>query len=145
MPRGAKKLLKLLQSLFATIKNAPDAAFLAVPNVQRAIGGLRHPVGPGVRVGRIHQRRLAREAAREYLERPRWLPIRERLEGDIVAILRHRCPIPGTVKSDERAALILFGELLAGIEHNIHRRPMGGEGGGGRRKRATAVRGLAVS
>src|SRR5579863_7748597 len=62
------------ESLPAII-DVPDTALLAVPNVQRPIGCLRHSIGSRDSIGRVHQRSLPREPAREYLEITRRLPV----------------------------------------------------------------------
>src|SRR5580698_5143001 len=47
----------------AAIENAPNLTLLAVSDVNGAIRGLSYAVGAGHRVGRTHERLLAREAA----------------------------------------------------------------------------------
>ena len=119
---------KTSRRLLSAIVDVPDPALLAIANVQRSIGSLRHSIGAECGVGRVHQWRLAGETGREDFEVAGRLATRERLEGHVVAILRHGCAIPRSVKGDEYAALILLRELLAAIEGEIHGRPVGREG-----------------
>src|ERR1700722_11252983 len=132
-------------ALFRAIENVPDAARLAIANVQRAIGRFGYAVRPRHGVVGIHQRSFAGKSAREYLEVASRLSAREGLERHVIAGLRQRRAVPGSVKCDERAALVFLGKFLAGIEHDVHRRPMRGEGCNGSREGAATVRGLAVS
>src|ERR1700682_3563461 len=53
--------------------------------------------------------------------------IDKRLEHDVVAALRPRSSVPGTVKCDEGAALIGFGEGRAEVDLHVVGRPMRGK------------------
>src|ERR1700733_186343 len=64
----SKRKERGVNALFSAIVNVPDAALLAVADVQRAIGGLRHSVRPRHGVVGIHQRGFTGKTAREYLE-----------------------------------------------------------------------------
>src|SRR5215471_19954292 len=54
---------------------------------------------------------------------------RQRLKHDVVTALRIGRAIPGAVECNERAAAVMLGEALAGVDHEIVRRPVGGERG----------------
>ena len=58
---------------------------------------------------------------------PNWtgrLPVRERLENDVVALLRHGRAIPGSMKGDERSAAVGRGKFGPMIDHQIVWRPV---------------------
>src|SRR6195256_548457 len=127
------------------VHHAPDFAFLAVADVKRPVGRLRDAVGACRGVVRVHQRLLAGESACKDLEGAGRLLARERLERDVVAVLRDRRParvlteaIPRTVERDERAALIFLRELIAAVEREVNRRPVRGERGARGRERPPA-------
>src|ERR1700679_2652327 len=52
----------------------------------------------------------------------------QRLEDDIVAALRVRCPIPRPVEGDEYAVAVVLGELLLVVQSHRVRCPMRREG-----------------
>src|SRR5215471_11110606 len=54
---------------------------------------------------------------------------RQRLKHDVVTALRIGRAIPGAVECNERAAAVMLGEALAGVDHEIVRRPVGGKRG----------------
>src|ERR1700733_15105810 len=101
--------------LFATVKDMPDLSVLAVGDKKSAIGSFRHTVGAGQCVVRIYQWVLAGEPAGEDLKLARGLAAGEWLEGYVRRRLWQRGPVPGTMKSDKRTALVARGKLAAGI------------------------------
>src|SRR5262245_61668456 len=106
------------------VEDSPDFSLVAVRDVQRSVRRLRDAVR--TILGRFARVRAA-EAVAEDLEVARRLPARERLEDDVVAVLRKRPTIPGSVERDERAALIFLRELRGGVEDHVDRRVVCGE------------------
>src|SRR5262249_6522450 len=109
---------------YPLIDDAPDATFLALGDVQRAVGALRDAIGAIGRLVRAPRRGRPGEIVGEHLELSRRLPAGERLEGDVVAVLIGGRAVPGAVERDERAALVLLRQHRARVEHQIDRRPV---------------------
>src|SRR5258707_9625228 len=106
------------------INHTPDTALLAVGDVERSVGTLRHTVRPEDSGVRFHQRRFSGKAIGENLEIAGRLAVCKRLECDVVTILRHGRPIPGSMESDEGSVAIVGGKLVSRVEHEIDRSPM---------------------
>src|SRR5262249_11866709 len=69
------------------------------------------------------------EAIGEYLERAASLLTAQRLEHDVVPLLRFRESVPGTVERDERPVLVSRREQRTRVEHETVRCPVRGEDG----------------
>src|SRR3954453_11030851 len=103
---GKKRTTRMV--LFPRVDDPPDFALDALGDVQRAVRRLRDAVGARRRVELLLDRSGARETVREDLALARRLAAGERLEGDVVAVLRHRRTVPRSVEGDERAALVFL-------------------------------------
>src|SRR5437667_6224398 len=102
---GLRPSIRSVATLFL-VENAPDAALLAVGNVQRPIRTLSHTIRTSRGIIGSHERRLSGEAIGENFKVTRRLATRERLERNVVAFHRHRRAIPRTVEGDKCAITI---------------------------------------
>src|SRR5215470_20334736 len=64
------------------------------------------------------------KTVREDDKRPGSLAVDQRLEHNIVAAMRFRCPVPRPVKRNEGAVLVSRRELAALVDKHVVRRPM---------------------
>src|ERR1043166_2988116 len=81
------------------IQDPPDLALVAVSNVERAVRRLRDAVRAEDRAIRIR----SCEPRREELVVTARLAAGKLLKHDVVAVLRQRRAVPGSVERDERA------------------------------------------
>src|SRR5690348_5491992 len=106
----------------SAVRDSVDAAGLVVRDVER-------PVRPLCQSRRTMLRRVGlhdstRETVGEGLEVPRGFAGRERLKDDLIAALRTRRTIPGSVKRDERAVAVARREGGPGVEQQSIGRPV---------------------
>src|SRR5471032_428692 len=104
------------------VKHSPDFAFLAVCDVERAVRGDRHAVGPRRKFRRVTDRG-GRKSVSKNLELAAGFATREGLEDDRAGPFFRR-PVPGAMKGDQSAAAILGRKLVALIKGHIHGCPM---------------------
>src|SRR5579859_5606576 len=114
-----------LESGSAGIRNAVNSALDVVRYIERPIGSDREPAW--TMLGRLRSLD-SRKAIGEYLARAGRSIAVQRLKDNVVAALRIRCTIPGTMEGDEHAGPVVSGKLLLIIEHCAIGSPMRGKG-----------------
>src|SRR5216684_28666 len=96
------------------VDHAPDTAFHALGDVQRAVRRLCDTIGAIGSLVRRSRRLRAGKPVGEHFELAGRLAVSERLEGYVVAILQRWRAVPRSMKGDERTAPVLRRQQCAG-------------------------------
>src|ERR1700757_192231 len=112
--------------VLAAVGNPPNPTALIVGDIQCTVRPNRQPGRAMCRLARLLDR--SSETVREHDKGPGSLAVGQWLEHDIVAPLRFRRTVPGSMECNEGAVFIGRWELVTLIDQHVVGRPMGREG-----------------